>query len=75
MDDLALLRAYAERQAEDAFATLVGRYSALVYSAALDAQSLEPPRLYSSAIQARRLKALGAKMPRKPAASDFGIRV
>jgi len=35
MDDYELLQAYARRQAEDAFATLVRRYVNLVFSAAL----------------------------------------
>lgn len=35
MDDFDLLRAYCERQAEDAFAALVRRYINLVYAAAL----------------------------------------
>ena len=35
MDDHELLKAYARRQAEDAFATLVRRYLNLVFSAAL----------------------------------------
>ena len=35
MDDIALLRQYAERNSEAAFATLVGRHVNLVYSIAL----------------------------------------
>src|ERR1700744_2619711 len=35
MDDLELLREYAERRSEAAFATLVERHAGLVYSAAL----------------------------------------
>ena len=35
MDDMALLREYALRNSEEAFATLVSRHIDLVYSAAL----------------------------------------
>src|SRR5882724_8321224 len=49
-DDMALLREYAERNSEEAFATLVSRYVNLVYSIAL--RQVRDPHLAEEITQA-----------------------
>jgi DNA-directed RNA polymerase specialized sigma24 family protein len=64
-DDMTLLREYAERNSEEAFATLVSRHVNLVYSVALrqvgDAHLAEEITQAVFVILARKAKVLGEK--------------